>query len=498
MAKYDPDRIAETAEPYAPGTTGIEPLCDEFGRLVAAPVVGGGGGDATAANQVLGLTALDSIYDALQLVGTEATSADILAAVTSLSAGATLADLAAALAPLATEATQQDVLAALEAQAIDVGLIQTNVALLVPDLDSVRVATEATATATGTTADADTSSTLVGLLKWIKARLPTTLGSQGALKVEGVASGTPQPTSNAVGSQEDGHSATIGATSDADTSNTLIGRIKKILATLTDGTAKTVARGGAKGSTTAADVTSTASGSNHNSLDVIAYDASGNALFGTAAQFTTGGAARPTAGFVNAIVGGLYPNALGGADTLYPLPVTSTGLIVEGRATEGSTVGSERPVKVGGTDGTHIRTIRMKAVNPIAADYGLETREIPLQKSVVKTTAGTPAASLVVRAGPCWLFDVFVSNQTGTACYLTVYDATSAPSHGASAAARKIVGRHIDTKSGADPFNFFEDFDGMYFSTGCVLVVEMSEDAALVDTSGAPTLAMNATFVAGT
>lgn len=103
-----------------------------------ASIGGGGGGDATAANQVLGLTALDSIYDALQLVGTEATSADILAAVNSLGDGATLADLATALAPLATEATQQDVLAALEAQAIDVGLIQTNVALLVPDVDAMK------------------------------------------------------------------------------------------------------------------------------------------------------------------------------------------------------------------------------------------------------------------------------------------------------------------------------------------------------------------------
>jgi hypothetical protein len=47
-------------------------------------------------------------------------------------------------------------------------------------------------------------------------------------------------------------------------------------ATLTGGTQKAIVRGGAKGSTTAADVTSTASGANHQPLDVALYDASGN------------------------------------------------------------------------------------------------------------------------------------------------------------------------------------------------------------------------------
>jgi hypothetical protein len=67
MAKYDPDRIAETAEPYAPGTSGVEPLCDEFGRLVAAPVGGGGGGggggDASAAKQDEQTLLLQNIAD---------------------------------------------------------------------------------------------------------------------------------------------------------------------------------------------------------------------------------------------------------------------------------------------------------------------------------------------------------------------------------------------------------------------------------------------------
>lgn len=48
--------------------------------------------------------------------------------------------------------------------------------------------------------------------------------------------------------------------------------------TQTDGTQKAIARGAAKGTTTAADVTSTASGANHQGADVVLYDASGNVI----------------------------------------------------------------------------------------------------------------------------------------------------------------------------------------------------------------------------
>lgn len=49
-------------------------------------------------------------------------------------------------------------------------------------------------------------------------------------------------------------------------------------ATLTSGAQKAINRGGAKGTTTAADVTSTASGANHQALDVVIYDVSGNPI----------------------------------------------------------------------------------------------------------------------------------------------------------------------------------------------------------------------------
>lgn len=70
-------------------------------------------------------------------------------------------------------------------------------------------------------------------------------------------------------------------------------------ATLTGGTQKAILRGGAKGSTSAADVTSTASGSNHQLVDVAIYDSSGTQITsfggsgGTASNF---GSAVPSTG----------------------------------------------------------------------------------------------------------------------------------------------------------------------------------------------------------
>lgn len=103
--------------------------------------------------------------------------------------------------------------------------------------------------------------------------------SMTALKVDG--SATTQPVSGTV---------TANAGTNLNTSALALD------ATLTGGNAKAVNRGGAKGTTTAADVTSTASGVNHQTLDVAIYDASGNQItsFGGGTQFADG-APRGTA-----------------------------------------------------------------------------------------------------------------------------------------------------------------------------------------------------------
>lgn len=59
--------------------------------------------------------------------------------------------------------------------------------------------------------------------------------SDGAAFYKATTPADTQPTSNAAASQVDGHSASIGATTDANTANTLIGRIKQLVTLLAGG-----------------------------------------------------------------------------------------------------------------------------------------------------------------------------------------------------------------------------------------------------------------------
>lgn len=139
---------------------------------------------------------------------------------------------------------------------------------------------------------------------------PLSMTTSGALRVDGSgatqpisASSLPLPTLAATstkqsdGSQKtqvvDGSGNVIGSTSNALDINIKSGNPTSITAnagtnlntsalaldaTLTGGTAKAIVRGGAKGTTTAADVTSTSAGSNNQTLDVGILDASGNRM----------------------------------------------------------------------------------------------------------------------------------------------------------------------------------------------------------------------------
>lgn len=93
--------------------------------------------------------------------------------------------------------------------------------------------------------------------------------SMTAIKVDG--SAVTQPVSGTFWQATQPISGTI--TANIGTSGSLA-----LDATLTGGTAKAINRGGAKGTTTAADITSTASGANHQAVDVAIWDASGNQL----------------------------------------------------------------------------------------------------------------------------------------------------------------------------------------------------------------------------
>lgn len=112
-------------------------------------------------------------------------------------------------------------------------------------------------------------------------------------------------------------------------------------ATLTGGSSKAIARGGQKGTTNAnADITHTASGLNHEALDVALYDASGNQLG------TSGSPVRvdPTGTTTQPISGTLTANQ-GGA------PWSFVGNVASGAADSGD------PVKVGGVFNTALPTL---------------------------------------------------------------------------------------------------------------------------------------------
>ena len=108
-----------------------------------------------------------------------------------------------------------------------VGSVAVSNANPVPTSNAVASQADGHSATIGTTADADTANTLIGRIKKLISLLPTTLGTGGGLKIDG--SGTALPTSNSASSQLDGHSATIGATTDADTALTVIGRLKKLV-----------------------------------------------------------------------------------------------------------------------------------------------------------------------------------------------------------------------------------------------------------------------------
>lgn len=155
-------------------------------------------------------------------------------------------------------------------------------------------------------------------------------------------------------------------------------------ATLTGGTQKAIVRGGAKGGTSAADVTGTASGANHQALDVVIYDTSGNAITsfggsgGTSSNF---GSAFPTpgtaAGFTdgtNMVAGRVVTSAPGTSDA---------GLVVRPISPASSTIGSAVPtvgVQVTGSDGTNARALatdtsgnvqsNVKQINGVAPSMG--------------------------------------------------------------------------------------------------------------------------------
>ncbi|HEV7675088.1 MAG TPA: hypothetical protein VGQ12_11215 [Candidatus Angelobacter sp.] len=155
-------------------------------------------------------------------------------------------------------------------------------------------------------------------------------------------------------------------------------------ATLTGGTTKAINRGGAKGSTTAADVTSTASGANHQALDVAQYDASGNQLGLSATPVRTdptGTTPQPVSGTVTANAGS---GTMAVSAASLPLP---SGAAQDATLTGGTTKAINRGGAKGSTTAADVTSTASGANHQAldVAQYDASGNQLGLSASPVRT-----------------------------------------------------------------------------------------------------------------
>ena len=191
--------------------------------------------------------------------------------------------------------------------------------------------------------------------------------SADVISVQGVSGGTPQPVSDGGSSitvdgtvtanagtgpfpvSDNGGSLTIdgSVTANIGTSGSLA-----LDATLTGGTQKAIVRGGAKGATSAADVTSTAEGADHQALDV---------------QIMHGGAAK---------------------DPTQVRALTASDIVTAAQGTAAASSGAW-PAKV--TDGTNVAAVKAASTAAVAADPALVVAISPNNTPVLPSGAATSA-----------------------------------------------------------------------------------------------------------
>ena len=197
---------------------------------------------------------------------------------------------------------------------------------------------------TGTTAQPVTQSTASNLKTQVDGQGTAGSPAGGVVSVQGVASGTVLPVSDG------GGTLTVDGTV---TANIGTGGNLALDATLTGGTQKAIVRGGAKGAISAADVTSTAEGTDHQALDV---------------QVMHGGAAvNPTA--IRAL--------------------TSSDVVTATQGTAAATAGAW-PAKV--TDGTNVSAVKAASTPAAATDPALVVAISPNNTPVLPSGAATSAA----------------------------------------------------------------------------------------------------------
>jgi hypothetical protein len=298
--------------------------------------------------------------------------------------------------------------------------------------------------------------------------------SPDVLSVQGIASmtpitttisGTPSVSISGTPSVSISNSPTV--TANIGTSGSLA-----LDATLTGGSAKSVVRGGAKGSTSAADVTSTASGANHQPLDVAIYDGSGNHItsFGGGTQYADGATQATPTGTV----------ALGknGSDVLKALSLDGSGYLNVNVAAGGgsggtsSSYGGAFPATgtAGGfTDGTNMQGARVYDTDTGAGSQyslGVSLRKAASGGSVELGTSTDP-----VRTDP-----------TGTTAQPVTDNGGSLTVDGTVAATQSGSWSVTATQATAANLNMTEANSGSIKTA-----VELIDDVVATDGAAAPT-----------
>lgn len=272
--------------------------------------------------------------------------------------------------------------------------------------------------------------------------------STDVLTVQGIAGATPLPSSNAASSQVDGHSATIGTTSDADTTNTVIGRLKKIVSLLAGGLPAALgANGGLK-------IEGVASGT------VVPVDT----------EMPPAAALNDTTsiGVTTTIVGAAIMVADAASTTqLKRARGDTNGLYVQGATAEGAGI-SERPVLVAFSDGSNKKTPRVGA-----ATVANSLSTVPA--TITSTSAGavTPSAAKLVKASAGRLRTARAVLTSAGPVYVQIHDVASTGSLSSSTMIEGLVAKLANADDAID-FDF--SMSPHSFTSGCVIALSSTRD----------------------
>ena len=219
-------------------------------------------------------------------------------------------------------------------------------------------------------------------------------------------------------------------------------------ATLTGGTAKAIVRGGAKGATAAADVTSTAEGADHQALDVQIYHG-GAAINPTQIRALTAtdvvsvevndwlGSTAPTVGqktSANSI-----PTVLASDQSAIPVTDNGGSITVDGTVTvtqataanlnaqvQGTAAAgaapSGNPVQVGGSDGSAMRAIKVLSDGTVVTRYkelatftALSTATVIGNNKSMLSILNAGGSTVVVRLLSIYVVNTQTTSVTGVA-----------------------------------------------------------------------------------